>query len=235
MEHCLQSYMGFTDNYSWPQVPIRELTDLELIDAYISTRQETLWQEFYRRFDVHIRVYIKKSLRSYESTIFLTQTDSFSLKEDLVQEIYLKLLRNDCQVLKNFNGKNNCFHAYLHKITTTTVIDHFRQYKRQKRQAQILPLEVFFEEKHIPIVNKKSSYMYSDLAFETVFELKDIVNKALMSCQNKQNKKIFLLFVILGLTSPEITQEQGLNVGKSTVESVVRKVRKEIKRLFTIN
>ncbi|KAF0248948.1 MAG: hypothetical protein FD167_1648 [bacterium] len=138
MEHCLQSYIGFTDNYSWPQVPIRELTDLELIETYISTREETLWQEFYRRFDVHIRVYIKKNLRSYESTIFLTQTDSFSLKEDLVQEIYLKLLKNDCQVLKNFNGKNNCFYAYLHKITTTTVIDHFRQYKRYFLKKNLL-------------------------------------------------------------------------------------------------
>ncbi|KAF0248947.1 MAG: hypothetical protein FD167_1647 [bacterium] len=68
-----------------------------------------------------------------------------------------------------------------------------------------------------------------------MYELKDIVNRALKNCQNKQNKKIFLLFVILGLTSPEINQEQDLNLGRGGVESVVRKVRKEIKRLFAIS
>lgn len=122
---------------------IKELTNLGLIELYLRTKKESVWQEFYSRIDPYVRTYITKVLRSYEKIILLTQQDFVSLREDLVQEVYLKLLNNNCRVLRLYssNDNNSVFYSYLHRVTTNLVIDYCSKWNRQKRQVTLLSLE----------------------------------------------------------------------------------------------
>lgn len=213
---------------------IEELTDLELIRLCYEKKTQDLWQEFYSRFNRYIKLHIRKALESYKTTYTLKEIDFLALKEDLEQEVYLRLVKNDYQALKSYDGTNNCFHSYLHKIAVNIVLEYLRQHYAKKRQAKVISLTTLLEEN-----SKKQSSVYLIVGngfSELTCEITQLIDKASRNNNNSQrNKKIFFLHLFYGMSCSEIAQSFNSNLSFSGVDSIIRRFKQQIKPLFIIN
>ena len=213
---------------------IEELTDLELIRLCYEKKTQDLWQEFYSRFNRYIKLYIRKALESYKTTYTLKEIDFLALKEDLEQEVYLRLVKNDYQALKSYDGANNCFHSYLHKIATNIVLEYLRQYYTKKRQAKVISLTTLLEEN-----SKKQSNVYLTVGngfSELTCEITQLIDKASRNASNpKRDKKIFFLHLFYGMSCSEIAQSLNSNLSFSGVDSIVRRFKQKISPLIIVS
>lgn len=257
MEQCLSSYVELIDSDSnWPvlssikstfwesqpqletcfkEVKINKIEEIEKIDnfelikLYLETKEEKVWEEFYFRFNRCIGSYVKGALLNYKDSILFKEMEFLSLQEDLMQEVYVKLLSSNCKALREYRDKNKCFYAYLHRIAVNAVSDHFRKLNFQKRQALIVPLEKADDKLRKDFFDPKiGSYNLILLRCE----LEDFLSKGLSTIHSKRNKKIFVLFTILGMSSKEIIQMFDSSLTIDTIENVVKNTRKRIKKLL---
>lgn len=216
---------------------IEELTDLELIRLCYEKKTQDLWQEFYSRFNRYIKLYIRKALESYKTTYTLKEIDFLALKEDLEQEVYLRLVKNDYQALKSYDGANNCFHSYLHKIATNIVLEYLRQHYAKKRQAKLISLTTLLEENS---KNQSNVYLIVNNGFsELAYQITQLIGKANCDGNNskhsKRNKEIFLLHLFYGMASSEIAQFLNTNLSSSGVDSIIRRFKQTINPLFILS
>ncbi|MFY9225016.1 MAG: RNA polymerase sigma factor, partial [Blastocatellia bacterium] len=203
--------------YTYGQ-PIEELTNSELIRLCYEKKTEDVWQEFYSRFNRYIKLYIRKALEGYKTTSILKEIDFLALKEDLEQEVYLRLVKNDYQALKSYDGSNNCFHSYLHKIATNVVLEYLRQHYAKKRQAKLISLTTLLEEN-----SKKQSNVYlivNNGFSELAYQITQLINKASGNNNSKRDKEIFFLHLFYGMASSEIAQSLNTNLSSSGVDSI---------------
>ncbi|MFY9224214.1 MAG: RNA polymerase sigma factor, partial [Blastocatellia bacterium] len=212
---------------------IEELTNSELIRLCYEKKTEDLWQEFHHRFDRYIKLYIRKALEGYKTTSILKEIDFLALKEDLEQEVYLRLVKNDYQALKSYDGSNNCFHSYLHKIAINTVLEYLRQHYAKKRQAKLISLTTFLEEN-----SKKQSNVYlivNNGFSELAYQITQLIGKASRNNNSKRDKEIFFLHLFYGMASSEIAQSLNTNLSSSGVDSIIRRFKQKINPLFIVS
>lgn len=209
---------------------LEKLENFELIKLCIEIKDEKIWREFYRRFNEPIECYVKKTLGYYKTNSFLKHREIKSLQEDLIQETYLALLKNNRKALRNYKDKNRCFYAYLHRITVNTVINYFRQLRVQKRQAKVISLD------DVSINSLKDSSLISSGAYWDLVllkcELENLLNKVSSTTHSNRNKRIFLLFTILGLNTKEIVKSFDAPITIYTVENVINNMRKKLKQIL---
>lgn len=97
-----------------------------------SRNREAYWFEFEKKFGQAISNFIRTEFIKLFG-IKNVQKSTETLK-DLKQEVYLKLLENDCGALKNFKGSNeSSFLGYLYTISVNVVRNYFKAQKTLKR------------------------------------------------------------------------------------------------------
>ena len=108
------------------------MTHNELVEHLAhSSQDQTAWGEFYDRFHKHICATIARELRRKPHA---QRQDSV---EDLVQEVYAKLLAQDCQALKKFTGRyENSIFKYLEIIAIRVVLSDCSRLRSQKRSPR---------------------------------------------------------------------------------------------------
>jgi DNA-directed RNA polymerase specialized sigma24 family protein len=93
-----------------------------------------LWEEFQKRFHSVILMYVMRVVRRKDAV------EVPELVSDLTQDVYIKLLRSNGQILKMFRGESDfSVRAFLAKVCISAVSDNYRQENAQKRQvAQVI-------------------------------------------------------------------------------------------------
>ncbi|MCI0614877.1 sigma-70 family RNA polymerase sigma factor [bacterium] len=119
----------------------KTLANTELIELCAEApRNEQAWTEFCARFDGHIRLMILRECREKQ---FSKEKPQFAeIFEDLVQEVYLKLVQKNCKALREFKASTaNAIFAYLAIIARNVVRSHFTKEGAKKRRARLVSLE----------------------------------------------------------------------------------------------
>ena len=103
-------------------------TDEELVQLLLSTRDEALraelWVEFWRRFRPVIAVVVRRRI------LRRMRWAEHSLVEDLVQDTFPKICKNDFKVLRKFEFRSeNALRSFLKVMAANVVEDHFRKQK----------------------------------------------------------------------------------------------------------
>ena len=113
------------DNYS-------ERTHNELIKILAQNPvDEFAWREFVNRF--HQFIYN----RIYKQSSKLRFQNGCESIDDIAQEVYEKLVKKNCQALKDFKGcYANSFFKYLEIIIVRTVLNKKKEYDAQKRRSE---------------------------------------------------------------------------------------------------
>ncbi len=97
-----------------------------------------LWEEFQRRFQRRIFLYLLRACH-------ISSGRQDRIREvilDLAQDVYVRLVQNDGRILQSFRGKSEfAVKAFLARITSSVVVDHFRYHMAEKRQAQVISID----------------------------------------------------------------------------------------------
>ncbi len=100
------------------------MTDLELIQK-CSQRDKVAWDTFIKKYSSLIYNYINSMLEQKKNEFFTQENIN-----DIFQEIFVSLTKDDFKKLKTFTAKNGCSLAsWLRQVTINYCIDYLRKSK----------------------------------------------------------------------------------------------------------
>ncbi|MBO0861319.1 MAG: sigma-70 family RNA polymerase sigma factor, partial [Chloracidobacterium sp.] len=153
---------------------------------------------------------------------------SVEIVSDLLQEIYLKILKDKCAVLQHYRGASE-FEAevYLMHIATSVTIDHLRRQRSLKRRARTESLEkaIFLEE--VQSRHERFIDHYTDEMAEN--DVIRILKDSFKGRNRKRNILIFLLHFREGLTPQEISEIELFELRPSSVSHILAEMREKLR------
>lgn len=189
------------------------------------------WLEFCNRFDECIWLAIIRECN--EKGLIRDISESKQIIQDLVQDVYVRLVENDCNALKKFKGTfENSMFTYLGKIAKNVVRNHITKIKAKKRP----PIQKSIDE---PLWNSKKR---REVLVKEILELPDndsdknfnfqdskakiekLLNKILKGKNKQRNKIIFKLYLYEQFSPNEIASQFGFGLSPKTVSNIIRKI-----------
>jgi len=190
--------------------------------------------EFCSRFDERIWLIVYRECRDRG---LAKQKDQIrQTVQDLVQEVYLNLLKNDCKALTCFIGASeNSIYTYLGIIARNVVCNYVTKMNAQKRPNIDKPLndtssgfndyEIF----NISQINKEP--IEQDLLLEMLKEEIDLIlNQNLKDKYKERNKLIFKLYFYEEFSPDEIASKLGFTVTAKRVLNLVAEFKTLLRR-----
>jgi len=190
------------------------------------------WLEFYDRFDDRIRLVIYRECKA----IIIDERDAQFQEtiEDLVQDVYMKLLANNCKALKDFIGASeNSIYTYLGIIARNVVLNYATKMNAQKRPTVERSIDEVLDitEKggKIRIKNFGSS-PFDDLEVEFLKEeLETILDRIMTGSFKQRNKLIIKLHIYWGLSAEEIVSQLPYQMSPKTVSNLITRIKQQLR------
>jgi len=205
---------------------LSEITNTELLRLLaIDAGNEGLWREFYTRFHKRLCFVICKTAKDYGFT-------GNAHVEDLVQEVYRLLIKNDCRALKKFEGKwERSIYKYLDLIAVRVVL------RESEKNREILHTHWLFD---ASFHNQKSN-LYEILKsnradmYSSVKELKDEIEVCLHTIlRNKRNKErsrlIFQCYLYEDWTPLMIKKRLFSTLSEKRISNVITEIKTDLKK-----
>jgi len=187
-------------------------------------RDNRAWGEFVLRFQPRLRANVARALRR------LDQRASPEAVDDLVQDVYCRLLERGAEA---FRGENEGeVMSYLRRVCDSVVVDQKRCRSTRKRGGQALFVDLDFD-RMAPtelVADGGSSPEDRCLHRELRGLLLDGCRLLHQGPYRERNLVIFELAVLDGWTSREIAEgfDWGIKIG--SIDSVVHRQRRKLKR-----
>jgi RNA polymerase sigma factor (sigma-70 family) len=197
------------------------------------------WEEFVRRFQTTIRSNVIKTFhrKSREDHDRKPQFPD-DLIEDLVQEVYKRLIYDRNRALMRFEGEYaNSIYQYLAMISINVVRDHFREARAQKRPKVSYSLDELLEAGDSALLNSAVSWLDGHpMSGLTPRYTKEEIDQALWKAATGKNRDrdilIFQLRFYEGLTLEEIAKVTGGKLSAISVGSILNRTTKKIRRIL---
>ncbi len=205
---------------------LKALKNTELIRMCAeNSHNNALWSEFVFRFQERIKLMVH---RESQNKGLLTNTkNKQQLQEDLVQNVYLKLVENDCSALKNYIGASeNSIFTYLGIISINVVRNYATKQRAQRRPKIDKSLNDDFSE-------IKDSYWLLDpnpnlneaevrLSFESFLkEIEEVLDDCAKGKDRDRNKEIFRLCIYKGYSAEEVTANFEFGLSSKRIGNLI--------------
>jgi RNA polymerase sigma-70 factor (ECF subfamily) len=180
----------------------RKLTDEELVRLLLATRDEDLradlWVEFWRRFQPVIARTIRRRILRY------TRWADPARIDDLVQDTFLKICKDNYKVLRNFEfWRENAFPGFLKIMAANVVEDDIRQ-KNSEKKGGGQTLEDIDNLLQPPSDRSRGvASMFNNLRMS---EIENCLQRRKAEPNFERDYKMFWLYFRDGLTADEIAQ-----------------------------
>jgi RNA polymerase sigma factor (sigma-70 family) len=181
-----------------------------------------LWELFQQRFHRLIATYTIRTLRAFH------RMPDADLVCDLMQDVYLRLVRGDGRVLKAFRGETDfSVFAFLGRITMGVVSDYHRSQHAGKRQpAEVVSIEQARR-------GERREKLPDDIDVTSLLSWID-VGRLIESEPDRRNATrnvlIFKLHYVEGLTFKEISQFPGFNLTETAIAAILKNLRTQLKK-----
>jgi DNA-directed RNA polymerase specialized sigma24 family protein len=185
-----------------------------------------LWAKFQERFQGLIFLYLLRSLR-FRSI----QEDAAGVVPDLAQEVYMKLVQQDGQVLRSFRGDTEfSVMAFLAKIAANVVQDFHRRTTREKRRGLVIPIDaVKTGESGERWVREAPEFDTGALSsILSWIDIERVIEADPDRKNARRNALIFKLHYVDGFAPAEIARFPGFDLTPGGVETVLGRLRKRI-------
>ena len=185
-----------------------------------------LWRQFQEQFQGLIFTYVMRSLR-----LRSVQDDVAGIVPDLAQEVYLRLVQNEGRALRLFKGTSEfSVRAFLARISASVVHDYQRHTLRDKRGAQVIPIDgvaaaELNRKKSTEAPEFDSSQLSAILAW---IDMERVVGGDPDRKNARRNALIFQLHYIAGFKSGEIAGFPGFGLTEAGVQTILARLRKRI-------
>jgi len=209
---------------------------VDLLWLCVANREDhSAWSEFLRRILPKLRYFIRSTICQSAFGFRFSKVSSLVAGEgvdDLIQSTLVRLIENDCSLLKRFWGRTeNDLFAYLAVISRSVVHDCWRrQHALKRNRPQISHSRRF----HMVTTHPRSCPAYTAREREILAgEVLGLANRALdvADCFSERNRLIFKLHFFDDLSAAQIVQCRGIGLSKGGVERVLSRVKERIKEL----
>ncbi len=212
------------------QVDLEILPSQELFGLCASHfDDDQYWDEFVSRFNPTLTHSVFQAYRQFSGEL----EPPFGTISELLQEIYLKILKNRCSILRRFRGDTEIeAEVYLMHIATSVTIDRLRWQNSLKRYVQLEPLEDSRILREILIRQGNILSPYTDELAE--LDLIKILRRTFTGKNSGRDILIFLLHYREGFTPQEIAMTNVCNLKPSSIASILDRMRDRIRDVFII-
>jgi RNA polymerase sigma factor (sigma-70 family) len=200
------------------------LSDAQLLRCCADNlSHESLWEEFVNRFGP---VLARSTARAYRRFTRGAYPPTWRVSE-LVQEVYLRVLKDDCELLRRFRGETErTARAYLSQIAVNTTGDELRHESARKRQADLDSLE----ESHLVEEARQREEEFALTEGLVERELVKLLARGSTAENLQRDVLIFLLHFRLGLTAQEIARTDYFKLQPASVMSILIRTRTRLKK-----
>lgn len=189
----------------------------------VDMHDEICWEEFLRRY----RTLITRSVTcTYRRFMNGNHAPSWRIAE-LMQEVYLRLLNNECALLRQFRGENeNAAEAYIAQIAMNTVSDVLKREMAWKRYGDKSATSL----DEIPSLLNDTRYQET-ISFPVGLIERDLIRILIHSGSNWQrDAAIFFLHIRFGLTIKEIVRTNLFQLQPTSIFGVIVRVRRRLRQ-----
>ncbi|MDZ7288922.1 MAG: hypothetical protein ONB44_03960 [candidate division KSB1 bacterium] len=207
-------------------------TNIELVRLLADEPcHEGAWREFLHRFHKYVAFTI------YNACKQLDYGEGIAKVEDLTQEVYVKLLNNNCEPLKRFTSSyENAILKYLKMMALRAVYTDFAARKAQKRQPAggIISLDktvdwTIDENRKIELLELLPANDLRETG-ELVEEIQFCLDKILQGSRHAhRDKLIFEYYLYHGFEPEEIASQLGFNLTVKRVENLISEIKQAIR------
>ncbi len=190
----------------------------QLVQACIDTGDEAAWEEFLNRYNTIVAATVARTARSWNAS-------DPAVVEDLVQDVYVKLCINDCQLLRDFTGAHpDSLYAYLKVTAANLARDHFKARRAQKRGSGTVDesLDVY-DPPALAGALGSSEYLQRRLLIERVERVLETTEFSPLQ------KAVFWLFYKQGFTAPELAAIPAVSLTVKGVESLLLRMSRTVR------
>jgi len=200
------------------------LSDAQLLRCCAENfSHESLWEEFVERFEPVLARSTSRAYRRFTRGIY---PPSWRVSE-LVQEVYLRVLKDDCELLRRFRGETErTARAYLSQIAVNTTGDELRHEYAHKRQAEVDSLE----ESHLIEEARQREEEFAITEGLVEGELVKLLANGSTGENLQRDVLIFLLHFRVGLTAQEIARTDCFKLQPASVMSILIRTRTRLKK-----
>jgi RNA polymerase sigma factor (sigma-70 family) len=197
----------------------------ELVHRCGVSNDDELWQEFVDRFGGRLMLGVVRAMRRYGAR--LSRDD----REDLVQDVYCRLLQKRSRGLRSCRGKGEQqVAAYLARVAESVVVDKLRADAAAKRGRTLL-IERIGErdaERSLRVAIADHSPEERLLAQERRRRFLVHCRAAVGRRKRERNLQILYLALLEGCSSKEICHRLGEGLTPTGVDSMMHRLRKKL-------
>ena len=192
---------------------------------------EKVWSEFCSRF--HSAVQSSVYWECYQVGI-ISKSSSSNIYEDLVQEVYLKLVSNNCKAMSDFKGSaENSIYLYLGTIARNVVLNHLSSVKAKKRDSVQVSLDSPMDhEGDQDAPSLESSIRSQQFDLEAYLkgvslreEVEDILNQFVHGKNKARDKLIVRLAIYEGFSAEEISQRFPMDLSVKGIANTISRLK----------
>ena len=206
-----------------PPMDPRKLTDEELVRLLLATRDEALredlWVEFWHRFQPVIARTVRRRIVRYTRWVDPGRVD------DLVQETFLKILKDDCKALRHFEFRHeNALPSLLKVMAANVVEDKIRSEIAGKKGGGQEPEDI---DNLLQPPSDRSRAVGSIFNGIRMNEIEHCLQKRKADANFNRDYKMFWLYYRDGFTALEISQlpDIGLKNVKGVESALLRLIK----------
>jgi|ERR1700678_3753691 RNA polymerase sigma-70 factor, ECF subfamily len=178
------------------------VTAVEIVRRCLRTGNQEAWAEFVRFFQPLVTRSVLRVMRNYGAS-------SPALVDDLAQETYMRICKQECRALQEFEHRHEeSIFGYIKVIATSVAIDHFRSLATQKRRG-----EVADDGTNVQAVISPRTIEHTAI----LRELDDL----LAAKESERDRNIFWLYYRQGFTARDIASMPHLGLTQKGVESCI--------------
>jgi RNA polymerase sigma-70 factor (ECF subfamily) len=191
---------------------MHEQTAAELIAVCLDTGSESAWQQLVGRFQPLIASVVLRTIRRCDHP-------NHNLVDDLVQETFVRLCRDNCKVLREFHHRHEAaIFGYVKVVAASVANDHFRALNAQKRAGEVaVDPEIL------------GSFAATGASAEDSLLLREVESCLESITENKRDREVFWRYYRQGLTAVEIAALPGMDLSAKGIESCLLRLLKSLR------
>lgn len=188
------------------------------------------WLEFYSRFDDRIWTVIYRECREKQVAHKPQQFDQ--VVQDLVQDVYVRLVEKKCQALRDFQGASeNSIYMYLGVIARNIVRNYLAKMKAHKRPVINKSIDDFLIDQ-IKKDESKLVYVNGEEGFSVEIlkeEIDEILERCLSGQDKERNELIFKLYLYEDFSPEEIFSQLTPVLSVKRIRNIIGQIKRVLR------
>jgi RNA polymerase sigma-70 factor, ECF subfamily len=192
----------------------------QLLRSCAHSANAEAWEEFVRRFQPLIAGVVMRVAERYGQT-------GSGVVDELVQETFMKLCRNDSKALKEFKAEHDgAVYGFLKTVALNVAIDHFRSLQPRTEE----PLEDWQATAAEASAGGTASAEMSVL----MEQVDGALTRSTSGETRERDRTVFWLYYKHGFTAKAIAALPAVGLSVKGVETVIFRLTKAIRKSLTV-